>query len=181
MAAPTLIASYGGGTSNVYVTYAAANAYFDTKVSRDSWDSATEPQRQAALMEATRHIDSRVWRGKRYYYEQLLEFPRTMYEDDPAYPGEVYAVSVISSPANVDWRKMEQRVKDACCEQALHILELSGDDSIAQLKRRGVTSYSESIGKISESYQFGGGSSVLCSEAARLLSWYTASPRIVRG
>ena len=182
MAQPTVIASFGGGTSNSYADLAYANTYMDTKVNRDAWDDATPAKHGAALIEATRQIDARRWRGSRYYSFQNLEFPRTMYSEEATYPGETYAISqsLVSTPANIDWVRMESRVKDACCEQALHILDLGGSDSLSKLQRRGVRSYSESIGKISESYSFGAGYSAICPEAARLLSLYKQGKTIVR-
>jgi hypothetical protein len=179
MATFTIIASWGGDTSNAYVDLTYANAYMDTKIKKSAWDSATEPERIASLVEATRTIDSKNWNGVRFYYSQRLEFPRTAYDEREGWPEELTTTQT-ATLGGVEYIRMEERVKDACCEQALYMLETK-DDEMLNLQRRGVTSYSESVGRVSESYSFGSGARTqLAPEATRLLAWYKSHPRIQR-
>lgn len=180
---PTIIASWGGATSNSYVDYTFANSYMSTKIDASAWTDASTPQREASLLEATRVLDARNWRGEKFYWDQRLEFPRTTYrERDLAGDQHLSGSSLVGTPWDVEYVWMQERVQQATCEQALWMLEQSESETF-RLQQRGITSFSESIGKISESYSFGGPQSRFphfSPSTKRLLSWYWAAPRIVR-
>jgi len=172
-----LDATWGGANSNTYTTDTEFASYVETKVKRDQWDSASEATRKASLVEASRAIDSLCrWRGSKYFWNQRLEFPRTLATDSAL--GTVTEIGTLSLRVEYAW--MLQDVKNACAEQALFLLKQGGEDTLLELAQRGVRSYSESIGKISESYSFGGSASPVCPEAARFLARYRSSPRLVR-
>jgi hypothetical protein len=89
--------------------------------------------------------------------------------------------TVLGSPSTPEEVRMQEDVIAACCEQAYYLLANSGEDELMELQAKGVRSYSEGIGKISESYNFGGAGSVLFIGARRLLGKYKAGRRIERG
>jgi len=60
-----------------YITLAEAESillnFFDT----ENWDSATDPNKETALKQATRNIDAQRLRFAKYLSSQTLEFPRS--------------------------------------------------------------------------------------------------------
>lgn len=176
----SLVNTWGGASSNTYADLDEFETFTDELIDQTPYTGATTPQRAAALVQATRAIDSRNWRGQRYHWNQRLEFPRTQYADGNRFSNDSY-LSPIGSPANPEWTRMQEKVRTACCEHAITLLDNDGEDNLLSLQARGVKSYSESIGKISESYSFSGGVKVLTPKAMRLLNEYYEGPRLVRG
>lgn len=74
-----LIATPGAADANSYATVAQAQAYMDTLLTDASgWSTATTPTKEAALITATRLIDSWFrWLADPTYSDQALGFPRT--------------------------------------------------------------------------------------------------------
>lgn len=179
----TIVATWGGDSSNAYCTLDYANSYItEQKVDNDAWVAAGEVTRKAAIVEATRHIDySGRWVANKYYWNQALEFPRVLDETftDTRYPGTGNVL--LGTPGNIEYAEMEEDVKKACAEQANWIIKMSGKDDLQELQSRGVKNYSESIGRISESYTFKTSASVLCSDTKRLLRKYRSPTRLERG
>ena len=173
-----LDATWGGINSNTYATDLELAVYVETKVKRDQWDAASDAARKASLVEATRAIDSLGrWVGERYSWNQRLQFPRTLFAE--AALGSATEIGTLTF-LRVEYAWMMQDVKNACAEQALYILKQGGEDTLLELAQRGVRSYSEGIGKISESYSFGASASPMSPEASRFLARYKSSPRLVR-
>src|SRR5262249_23926017 len=78
MQAPTLVATYGGTTSNTYILYADADLYITSYLIDDAaWAAAAVDKPQTALVVAAKQIDAHVYHGSRYYFRQALAFPRT--------------------------------------------------------------------------------------------------------
>lgn len=178
----TLVASYGGPDSNSYVTQAEANSLnalyaYETTI----WNSATSAQQIAALLRAARDIDAVPWRGDRLFYDQRLDFPRTDAD------GEVWpwnsAVTVINT-FNIFQTQMQDNVKLAQVLQAIEHIRNGGRNVHQDRQTQGIVGYSESIHRVSESYQYGrsGGTSVgaLYPEPAGYLAQYKGSRRLYR-
>lgn len=171
----TLINTFGAADANCYSSLSEANSYMVTKFNSDDWTSLTDPQKEAALLTATRQVDAKSWRGDRFFYNQSLQFPRTL-ATSLVGPGR----TIIQSPTqfDVEYGRQEQGTRDACCEQALFLARIKRDrhlDRIAQ----GVTSYSETVPGYSESYQYGTHMG-LCPEALQALREWRAPARLVR-
>ena len=125
-----------------YVTVEEATAYFASRLHSEAWTSAVDAARQKALTMATRAIDRTPVKGVKASYDQANQFPR--------YPDT----------------EIPQAVKDACCEEALALLE-RGDSQRRKLQAEGVVSMN--IGGLSETYAVGSSKGLLSQEARELL------------
>jgi len=125
-----------------YVTIEESTAYFASRLHCEAWASATEPDKQKALQQATKAIDRQLLRGRKTNPEQELAFPRHPDTEVPA------------------------AVKEACCEEALALIE-SGNSQRRKLQQEGVQSFT--AGNISETYMPGAGKGLLSQEAKELL------------
>jgi hypothetical protein len=98
--------------TNSYVTVAEADAYFDDRLNAAAWTSADESTKSKALVTATRLVDDFRWEGAAVSADQALAFPRNGYYFDPR------KGCLASFPEGTP-----QKVCDAVCELALHIME----------------------------------------------------------
>jgi hypothetical protein len=128
-------------------------------------------EREKALYEATRHIDTLPLRGRKYDLvvtagipDQLLEFPR------------------IIDGVTCDWNNSTNEaivptdVKQACLEEAIAIIE-AGSGGRRALQEQGVQSFSLGRGELSETFVPGAASrfrGLLSATAHRLLLKYIA-------
>ena len=132
-------------TITAYVTTEEAAAYFAGRLHVDPWTEAGDSDKQVALTMATRAIDRLQLRGRKADPEQGLAFPRHPNADVP------------------------MAVKDACCEEALALLE-RGKSQRKALQAEGVVSVT--VGSVSETYAAGGSAAargLLSLEARELL------------
>ena len=125
-----------------YVSLAEANEYFSNRLHADAWVEASDADKEKALAMATKTIDRQRLNGRKTNPSQPLAFPR--------YPDA----------------EIPQNVKEACCEEALAILE-SGNSQRRKLQQEGVQSFS--IGNLSETFAAGAGRGMLSQEAKELL------------
>lgn len=175
----TLIATWGGSTANCYLDLTAANSFITTAVvDATAWTSATTVQQTAALLEATRDVDSKQYLGARYYSDQLLEFPRAF--DGIGWP---YSLSLgTADPISIEQQHSQIAVQRATCYQALWLLRNNGRNFHAERIASGIQQYSEAVGPISESATYGKGSiSRLCPEAVASVAKYLSGRQVVRG
>ena len=96
--------------TNSYVTMEEAEAYFLQRLGADAWDGAVPSAKEAALVTATRLLDSMRWAGMAATDEQPLAFPRAITYFDPK-------KGALVTPTGVP-----PRVTNAQLELALHIL-----------------------------------------------------------
>ena len=128
--------------SESYCTIEEANAYFSGRLHAESWFEADDETKENAILQATKAIDRQLLRGRKTNPEQELAFPRHPDTEIPA------------------------AVKEACCEEALAILE-KGNSQRRRLQQEGVQSFS--LGNMSETYVVGAGKGLLSQEAKELL------------
>ena len=180
---PTLITSFGGGTAtNAYADLTCVNSVVTNEVLDDNaWTGASTPNRQKAVLIATKAIDALPWMGKPYYaadYEQGLAFPRTTVAIPLSVKNNLDEDDVLSS--------QERTLQRACAFQALATLANSGQTIHEDHMRRGIGNYSYSLGKLSESFSYKGAGAQsgtwasLCEDARRELAEYAHARRIVR-
>lgn len=132
-------------TISSYVTVEEATTYFDSRLYAEAWDGSSAADKRKAintLNMATKIIDRQLFKGRKADPDQELAFPR--------YPDA----------------EVPQAVKDACCEEALALLE-RGNNQRRKLQAEGVTSIT--IGSLSETYAPGAGKKLLSQEARELL------------
>jgi len=127
---------------NSYINIDGADEYFSGRLHAESWGQADDSTKEKALKQATKIIDRQRLNGRKTNPSQPLAFPRYPDAETP------------------------QNVKEACCEEALAILE-SGNSQRRKLQQEGVQSFS--LGNMSETYAPGAGKGILSQEAKELL------------
>lgn len=164
---------------NSYIDVATANTYFTNRLFSDTWTNATTTQKEQALIMATRAIDRQVFIGAKKTDSQPLQFPRRYpfrmhdiwrkwFQENITDQWETLYVEGVSWWAETD---VPQTVKDACCEEALALLE-RGNSQRRKLQQEGVMSVN--VGNLSETYAPGSGRGLLSQEAKELLRMYLA-------
>lgn len=199
---PTLVTSYGAPDANCYVSFSDANSIVESSsLDYQRWTDAATTTREIALIRATRDIDSNMWFGGKFFFNQALSFPRASRGvglwDQYAYgeegygwnygdfPWQYYGANLSQTTVNtfnVEYTLQREAVKRACANQAVHLLRsLKGRNYHRERQAQGIVSYSESIGKVSESYAYGKTTLSLAPEAFDELRFYLGSPQIARG
>jgi hypothetical protein len=136
-----------------YVTVEEATTYFASRLHAEAWTQASTCDKGKALDMATRAIDRTPLKGVKASYDQANQFPR--------YPDA----------------EVPQAVKEACCEEALAILEI-GNSQRRKLQQEGVQSFS--LGNMSETFAAGAGKGLLSQEAKELLRpWLLGAVNII--
>ena len=136
-----------------YCTIEYADEYFKKRLHAESWGETSEADKEKALKQATRAIDRQLLTGRKTNPEQELAFPR--------YPDT----------------EVPEAVKEACCEEALAILE-RGNSQRRKLQQEGVQSFT--LGNMSETYAPGAGRGLLSQEAKELLRpWLLGGVNII--
>lgn len=139
--------------SGSYCTIEYADEYFKKRLHAESWGETSEADKEKALKQATRAIDRQLLKGRKTNPEQELAFPRY---PDTEVPGAV---------------------KEACCEEALAILE-RGNSQRRKLQQEGVQSFT--LGNMSETYAPGVGRGLISKEAKELLRpWLLGGVNII--
>lgn len=165
-------ATVSGENSNSYLTLEEAEAYFAGRLNADAWESASDADKEKALLMACRHIESLRLRVRRRPYG---------YPDEPVdYLGATWdvvapasATQALSFPRRKDKDHdgnfaIPERVKQAQCEEALALLARGAEEERRRaLQAAGVTSFS--VDGLSESYAPGAGQHPLLSAQARTL------------
>ena len=120
----TLVKEDGSGKAdaNSYASVAECDAYHDGHLYADRWTAATQARKEAALVMATRLIDSQFqFNGFRAHNQQALQWPRERCPD----PDEGVLSSVVMGWANdnfVEPDVVPAAVVQAACEMARELL-----------------------------------------------------------
>ena len=117
----TIVADAGSAGANSFATRAEFVAYLDGRLNATAGSGATGANQDIALVEATRELTTKSWKGLRATDTQALAWPRQWADDPDSSVGGYYDSDVIP-----------QRVKDATCELALQFLK-AGTTDIAEL------------------------------------------------
>jgi len=100
--------------TNSYVDVAEADAYFANRIDADLWVDTDPLRKEQSLISATAVLDQNSWTGSVVSVTQPLAFPRIGSYFDPKIGGQVILEGV------------PERVKQACYEQAFHMLTNEG-------------------------------------------------------
>lgn len=165
-------ATVGGENSNSYVTLEEANAYFGERLRADAWTSASDGDKEKALLTACRHIEACRIRVHRRPYGYPGEPPEVMgrpYDPlAPSNPDQALSFPRKKDKDNAGNFAIPKRVKDAQCEEALALLARGAEQERRRaLQAAGVTSFS--VDGLSESYGSPGAAHPLESAEARTL------------
>lgn len=72
-----LDATVGGASANAYAEVTDGDAYFDDRLYSTDWTGASDPNKSAALIMATRLLDTLCYEGTAASSTQALAFPRS--------------------------------------------------------------------------------------------------------
>lgn len=183
----SLISSWGGLGDTVYVTLDEANEYIGSstligyKIDSLPWTALTTIQQAKYLFAATRDVDNAAhYVGERQFSDQTLEFPRVPAGED-RWPWISRSLTAINT-FNIYLTEQKRRVKQATIEQAYSLIVQGERNEHIERRLSGITSYSESIGPLSESASYGGSVMPLCPEAMELLNPYLGGGlELIRG
>ena len=107
-----------------YITRAEGDTYMTKRLDPESWDDATDDNKDRAIAMATRAIDQIHYRGQKKAEAQANQFPRN---DDGTVP---------------------QDIKDACAEEAVALL----DGMSPQIEIENARLIQQSYGGVSATY-----------------------------
>lgn len=171
----TIISTYGGDQSNSYIDLQSAHNFIMTSiVDPTAWSSADWRARTAALLEATRDIDSVQYAGTKTTPNQILQFPRTYQTSWP------YSLALLNQNfMSLSQIEAKRNVERATCWQALHILRLQGIDQTSEAISSGVRQRTRTIGSTSDNVSYSRDLNILCYEAKSLLTMYKTSRRVI--
>lgn len=171
-------ATWGGDSANSYISVVSANAFITSSiVDSSAWTDSTIMQRAAALIEATRDIDSHDYLGCRYYSDQMLLFPREFSGQFP------WNRTIGPNNFSTEQTRMQTAVEQATCYQALSILRKGGRDTHQERILSGIERFKQVAGQAEEdiTYRSGGSSSRLCPDAINRLRSYRGQKSVFRG
>jgi hypothetical protein len=170
----TIVSTYGGPASNSYIDLTSANSFIlSSVVDPSAWSKSDARARSAALLEATRDIDSLSYIGMRFSYNQALEFPRQLQTSWP------WNFSTSNQDLSDRQLRMKAHVERATCWQALFILRNQGVNQVAEAITAGVRQRTKTIGSSSDNVSYSRNADILCYEARSLLSYYRTTKRII--
>jgi hypothetical protein len=119
--AVSIDSTVGGASSNSYVTSAEADTYHEGRLNATSWSGATADDKNRALVEAQRELNTLEFTGNRVTSTQVLQWPRyNAYNPDGTGASFLYESTEIP-----------QRIQDAQCELALEFLKAGTVDVAA--------------------------------------------------
>jgi hypothetical protein len=123
--------------ANSYASIATCNAYH-TALGNTAW-TGTDAAKEAAILRAMAYLEALTWRGRKYTYEQPLEWPRA---------------NVVLGGYLIETDEVPQKVINALCESAL--VEIEEANALRPALDRGgqVTSFTLT-GVLSETYASG--------------------------
>lgn len=101
--------------TNSYVTREEADTYFSDRIDVAAWTSASDTQKDQALVTATRILDNMKWTGVAISASQALAFPRSGTYHDPKLGYEATLTGSVPT-----------RITDATCELAYHLCNNDG-------------------------------------------------------
>ena len=159
----TLVVTPGDASANAYASLTEAEDYALTLPVANDWATATTAQKNAAIVQATRMLDTLSWNGLRTTPgTQALQWPRYNVYDREGYPLEVNTI-----PA---------KIRDACCEFAIRIV---ADDRAAD--SGGLAPETLKIGSLDLGVMRRQPIPASVLEMVREFLAYAGGPRMVRG
>lgn len=136
-------ATVGGESANSYLDLASAMVYFTAQFGSQVWLSATDADRETALLQAATHLSRLLYIGRPNNPLQAMPFPRAYpHHCDPS---DVYRTTVATVP---------KAILAAQAEEALALLtrhaQGPGDEERSDLQAQGVKE--AGIGRLKEVY-----------------------------
>lgn len=133
-------------------TYIAAN-YMSTDAQRVAWDTLDDDDKNAALRQATKRLESLKWPGIKCVFNQSLSFPRDNVLLVPTrrnyHPG-VYGAGVDDISGCTD---VPDEIKDAQIVEALEIASPSAASAVKSASQKAAATASVRIGNFSQNFR----------------------------
>lgn len=154
--------------TNSYINLTNADTYFADRLNSDVWDSATASNKEKALIQATKILDSMTFIGTRSKSTQILKFPR------------LFPIDFTLDGFIIDSATVPQNILDAVCELAIYLLseDYTASNDLSDFN-------SVTLGSISVSTKttMGGawGMKILPPLVYALISPFQSSSLVVRG
>jgi hypothetical protein len=161
-----------------FTALTAPDAFFAKRLDAATWTAASDANQTIALQMATAKIDGMAFKGFPYLSTQARAFPRK-YVLDPSYESPWGLTLSIDAYGYCYESSVPQCVLDACCLEALKLLEENASTSTIserELQEAGITSFS--LGKLSVAFSCGAASrysGMHSKEAYDLISKYLDS------
>jgi len=110
--------------ANTYISLADAESYMEGRLHTTTWDDAADPNKNAALVQATRILGRYVnWLGWPTDTDQALAWPRWgICYDGVRYWQCTGQYLPVEDTYSFSSDEIPQEIKDAQCELALHLL-----------------------------------------------------------
>ena len=110
--------------SNTYISLSDAETYMEARLHTSTWDDATDPDKNAALVQATRMLDRYAnYLGWPTDADQALKWPRYgIYTDGNFYYEYSGLYGTEDTVFSIAADEIPQEIKDAQCELALYLL-----------------------------------------------------------
>jgi hypothetical protein len=120
--AVVITATVGSASANSFVTSAECDTYHEGRLNATAWSDAVSDDKNRALVEAQRELNTLSYEGNRVDSAQALQWPRWNACNPDGTGSSFYYLST----------EIPQRMKDAQCELALEFLK-SGTTDLAAL------------------------------------------------
>lgn len=168
----TIVVENGSGKENAesYASLDEANSYYAKHLYASAWTAATDQNKEAALVMATRAIDAGCeFKGSQVSLEQALEWPRY----GVTLPGDGRSMTAVISgrenivsaePLEYPADQIPKKLRDAVCEFARFLLTADRDAAAdeAEVKR-------DKVDVIEEEYFQGTRPDIIPEAVVRLL------------
>lgn len=147
--------------TNSYVTVAEVASYAALSTNGADWSSASETEKDAAIVSAARSIDRQPLKGRKYdwWTPQGMAFPR-------------YVTKYLDYASSISFTSIPQQVKDAQCEEALSLYAHQNDARL-ELARLGMSA--ATIDGATEAYKDDMGKGLISEIAKELLRPWLAT------
>lgn len=133
----------GGINANSYASLAEGNTYFESRLHCADWTSATDPNKEKALIQSARIFNQYVdWLGLKTATTQALQWPRKgiCYDGVNYYDCGTWLTVISDYSWVLDSTTIPQIVKDAQCELSLVLLadDTQADADLSSLSFAGL-------------------------------------------
>lgn len=103
---------------------------------RDLWNALDDVDKEKFLLQSNEEIENVAVVGYKYFYDQILNFPRVKYYHQV----QARYGTIPYPPINIDYNKVPFEIKRAQVENALGIIEKQMDRENVKIYDKGVSS-----------------------------------------
>jgi len=178
----TLIKEDGSANPNAnsYASVADGDAFADANLYSTKWTAANSTQKTAALVQASRLIDSEFqFYGYKQSQSQGLQWPRYQCPDPDSDERSIYSAGTGLQGAYLPENKVPKAVVDAACELAMRLLE--GDRTVDASGAEGGLKSVELTGAVKVEFASGGDPLPVVPRTVQNALWKYSQPTSAKG